>query len=346
MENQNRVLDVSWGTILKIVASLGALYLLFIIKDLLVWFLFALIISILFNPAINFLQKRHFPRVLATILVYFGLFALFGLLIYQAAPFLFSEVRHFALKVPEYFEQASPYLRGLKISALENFQNFTLTIENIFLQASSNIFSALATFFGGLLAALAIFTIAFFLSIEEKGLERMIELISPRGHKQRILKIWKRSQRKVSLWFGTRILGALFVGITTTIACYALDVKYAFLFGLLAGLSDFIITIGPLIIGAVIAMTIALTSLPKALLFAAIFVLIQQIEERVLTPVLNRKFLHLSPALVLMALLVGSKLWGLMGALLAIPLMGMLFEFVRGVIQTREVEEISNKSNV
>ena len=73
------ILDISWATIVKIIVALGGLYLIFLVRDILIWFIFALIISILFNPAVNFFRKLKIPRVLACILVYLSIFVLLGL---------------------------------------------------------------------------------------------------------------------------------------------------------------------------------------------------------------------------------------------------------------------------
>ncbi|MFA5348810.1 MAG: AI-2E family transporter [Candidatus Paceibacterota bacterium] len=331
MDNQQKILDISWLTIVRFIIAAIIIYFLFIVKDLAIDFIFAVIISILFNPAINFLEKKKLPRVLASIIVYFGIFILLGLFVYLTAPMLFSELRDFAMKFPEYFETASPYLKGLQLSALANFQSFTQALENMLAKTSSSFFNALGSIFGGIITTIAIFSISFFLSLEEKGIEKSLAALIPDKYRQKALGVWSASQRKVSVWFGTRVLGMLFIGIITTITCYCLGIKYAIFFGLLAGLSDLIPTIGPLVAGAVIVMFVLVLSLPKALLFVVIFILMQQIENHVLIPILSKKFLKLSPALVLMAVLIGSRIWGILGSILAIPLMAMLFEVIKGI---------------
>jgi len=341
MENgQQKILDISWWTIGRLIVAAIIIYFLFLIQDLLVYFIFAVIISILFNPAINFLERKRIPRVFSAIIVYFGIFLLLGLMIYLTAPFLFRELREFAMKFPQYFETASPYLKGLKIGALSSLQGFTQAMESMLAKSSTSFFAALSSIFGGLITTVAVFSISFFLSLEQKGIEKAIVLIIPEKYRQKALDVWSSSQRRVSIWFGTRVLGMIFVGVFTSIICFALNIKYAVFFGLLAGLADIVATIGPLIIGVVIGIFILLISVPKALIFIAAFFLVQQIENHVLTPVLSKKFLKFSPALVLMAILIGSKVWGILGSILAIPFMAMLFEFIKGIITRKENTEV------
>ena len=332
----SRVLDISWATILKIIFALGALYFVFLVRDILIWFIFALVISILFNPAINFLRKLHLPRVMAAILVYLSVFILLGGFIFVLAPLLFSELQQFSINLPAYFEQAAPYLSGLKIEALRNFQSFTEALGKGLSSASANIFAAIGAIFGGITSTIVIFSIAFFLSLEEEGLAKAIMLIFPPRYKTKILTVWQRSQKKVAAWFGVRIICCLFIGLVVGIACYVLNIKYAAFFGLFAGIFNIILTIGPFLSGtAIVLFILTIAGLPKAIIFLVIFFIAQEIEGYVIMPLLSKRFLRLSPSLVLISLLVGAKLWGLLGAILAIPLVGMFFELIQGFMEKK-----------
>ena len=337
--NQPKVLDISWEAILKMAIALFIFYLTYLIRDILIWVVFGLIISVLFNPAIDFLQKKHFPRTVATILIYVTLFITIGFLIYSIAPLFVTEIQQFSQFFPEYFEKLSTPLRGLGIEAFESIDAFTKTFEQGLAKASANIFSAVGAVFGGIFSAVTIFTIALFLSLEEKSLDRLIGILSPKRYEAFALSLWARSQKKVSGWFGSRILCCLFVGLTTYLACYALNIKYAVSFGLLSGVLNMIPIIGPVIVGVAVAILVAATSWTKAVFFIITFIIIQQIEGNVLSPVLTKKFIGLPPVLVLVSVMVGAKLWGFMGALLAIPVAGILFEFLRDFLKKRREEK-------
>ena len=107
--NGNRVLDISWGTILKVAIAFLIFYIIFLVRDILVWGIFALIISVLFNPAINFLHRLHIPRVLSVIFVYVAVFGILGLLIYWVAPMFVFEIQQFSQLFPQYFERIAPH---------------------------------------------------------------------------------------------------------------------------------------------------------------------------------------------------------------------------------------------
>jgi len=331
------ILDISWATIIKIIIALGGLYFVFLVRDILIWFIFALIISILFNPAINFLKKLRVPRILATILIYSVLFVILGLFIFLISPMLFSELQKFTVLFPEYFNSIAPYLNGLGIEAFKDFRTFSDTIGQMLTDASSNIFLAMGTFFGGLMSAVAIFAIAFFLSLEEKGVASAIKLAAPYKYKEYVGKVWRNSQKKVSSWFAVRIFCCIFIGLSAGITVFVLNIPYAVFFGLLAGVSNIVVSIGPFLSGLTISLfVLAIGGFSKALIFLLAFFIAQEIESYIIMPVLTKKFLRLSPSLVLISLLVGAKLWGLLGAILAIPLVGMLFEFIKGFLQRKQ----------
>lgn len=313
-----------------------SLYLIFLLRDVLVLIIFALIISILFNPAIEFLQRYKIPRVLAAVLIYVGLFGLMGFFVYLTIPVFIDELKQFSQFFPQYFEKLAPPLKGLGLETFNSFDNFVDSLGEMTVKASSSIFSAISIVFGGIFSTIVIFTIAIFLSFEEKAIERMVGIFSPKRYEAYILDLWHRSQVKVSAWFGSKILTALFVGLVTFIACKILAVKYAISFAFLAGIFNIIPIIGPVVSGAVIFIFTALDSWTKAIFILIAFSLLQQIEGNIITPILTRKFVGIPAALVLVALLIGSQLWGILGAILAIPLAGVIFEFLRDFLKKKK----------
>lgn len=334
--NGEKTLDISWGTILKIGIAFFGFYILYLIRDILIWFVFALIISVLFNPAIDFLQKRRVPRAVATLFIFIFVFGILGLLIYLVVPVFISEIQQFTKLFPQYFEKFAPPLKELGLAAFENFEIFTQSFQEWLIRASASIFSALAAIFGGIFSTFTIFILAIFLSLEEKGVERAIRVLSPKRQEQEVLNLWKSCQAKVSGWFGARILACLFVGVVSFIALWLFKIDYPFALALFAGVTNIIPIVGPIIAGVITALIAALDSWWKAALILIVFIIIQQIEGNILTPVLTKRFIGLPPALVLISLLIGGKLWGILGALLAIPLAGIVFEFTRDFLKKRK----------
>ena len=128
------------------------------------------------------------------------------------------------------------------------------------------------------------------------------------------------------------------MGLLTFVALRVLNVEYDVSLAIFAGITNFIPIVGPVIAGLVILLIVMLDNVAKALFVVLAFIIIQQIES-ILTPILSRRFVGMSPILVLIALLVGGTLWGVMGAILAIPVIGILFEFLRDFFKKKKEAE-------
>ncbi len=334
MDNE-KLLDISWRTIAKISIGIACFYILYSVRDILIWFIFALTISVLFNPAVSFLQKRKIPRGLGVILIYVGVFGMLSVLIYLIVPIFVSEIQAFLESFPEYFEKISPPLKGLGFQAFENIGSFLKALGNSLEGMADNIFSVLFSIFGGVFSALFVIVTAIFLSLEERGIERTLMLLFPKKYESQVLNVWARCQKKVAGWFGARLLACLFVGLASYVTFLLFNVKYPFTLALFAGVFNFIPYVGPLLTGIVIFLIVFPTEMFKAIFVLIAFTLIQQIEGSILSPILMKKFVGLPPALVLISLVVGANLWGLLGAILAIPLFGILFEFFKEFLEKR-----------
>lgn len=341
MSKENYSLDVSWTTILRFATVLVSLYFLFLIKDLVVWLIFALIISILFEPSIGYLKRKRVPRTLGAIIMYLGTFGILSLIIYFTVPVFLSEIKSFAKLFPRYFETISGPLSGLGFEAFSNLESFLNTINSTLQEAASSVFSGLFAVFGGIGSTVFTLTLAFFLSIEERPAEKTLKIIFPPEYEDFIMDLWNECRKKVTAWFGIRLLASLFVAIASYVAFLLFNVEYPLSLALLAGVLEIIPVLGPAITAVIAFMLVSLDSFIKALLVVIFLMIIQEIEGHVLTPVLSKKIMNLPPALILVALTVGAKLWGLMGAILTIPLLGILFEFIKRVLEKRK--EISSQ---
>jgi len=333
--NGEKVLDISWGTIFKIIIVSVSFYILYLIRDILIWFVFALVISILLNPPIEFLQRRKVPRVIAVIFLYLAVFGLLSLLVYLAASFFINEIQQFAQFLPQYLEKISPFLVSLGIPVEMYIQSFGGNLGKL----TTGLTNALFAIFGGIVSTFFTITMAIFLSMEQKPIEKVLSLFFPKKYEAYALNLWSRSQRKVTGWFLTRIIACLFIGVLSYIAFLLFNTRYKISLALIAGILNFIPVVGPMVTGALIFLITLFDSSLKAILVLTAFILIQQVENNILTPILSRKIIGLSPVLVLIALAIGAQLWGILGAILVIPLAGILFEFLKEFLHKRKEEK-------
>jgi len=337
--NKEQVLDISWDTIFKIVVTIFFFYFIIQVKSILILFAFALIISMLFNPAIKFLEDFKIPKVFSVSIVYSSLFIFIGIVFYFILVALATEVESFAQVLPIYFQQFSPYLQDIGIYAFEDIISFFEDAKNSIAQLTSAIFNASFAFFGGVFTTFLVMTMAFFLSLEDKIVDRAVVLIFPKKYEKYVCSLWKKSQQQVSGWFLSRILSCIIVGLITIISALILGVKYPFSLGLIGGLFNFIPYVGPVIAGLFMFSITAIDSLTKAIFIVIVYGIAQLIENSILDPILSKKFVGLSPVVVILAITIGETLWGFLGALLAIPLAGIVFEFLKDFLDKKKREE-------
>jgi predicted PurR-regulated permease PerM len=334
-------LDITWKTIAKVFVAIFVFYMAYLIKDVALWFFFALVISVLLAPAINFLRWFKIPKIIAIILVYFFIFGFLGFLIYLIAPVFIVELRLFSQQIPDYFEKINPFLRQWGVDVAYSFNDLTQILVNRVEQGSKGVINAISTFFGGIASAIFILTLAFFLSLEEKGVEKFLIILTPKKYEEQIVNTFQRAQKKVSSWFGARILACLFVGIASFIIFFIFDIKYAFLLALIAGILNFIPYIGPWITAFLLLAFVSVSdSWIIAIYIFIIFTIIQTIEGNVLTPILMKKMINLPPALVLIALLIGSQMFGFLGVVFAVPVFGIVYEFLKEFLEKKRTEAI------
>jgi len=339
---KEQTLDISWKTIIKIFIAIFAFYLIYLAKDIALWFFFGLAISILLEPAIKFLRKMWIPKMVSIILIYTSILGLLGILIYLMAPIFIIELKQFSNYLPDYFNKINPLLQQLGIDFADSFSELTKSLVGGLEQGSKSVMGAIVSFFGGLASTVVILTIAFFLSLEDRGPERFLAFIAPQKYQEHIVSFFEKAQTKVAGWFGARIIACAFVGVASFIVFYIFDIKYALMLALLSGVLNFIPYIGPLITAISLIVFVMVSS---GSWFITLYVLlaiwaVQAIENNLLTPFLMKKMIDLPPVLVLISLLMGAKLFGFLGTIFIVPVSGIIYEFVKELIERkREVLE-------
>ena len=326
---EEKILDLSWETIFKICALLFLIYILYLTKEILILIIFAFLLSFLVEPAISFLEEKKISRPISTLFIYFFLFSFLGILIFFLVSPIFSEFQKLIKSIPEYFEKISPTLKHFGILASENFEDLLKTFQDWLIKASRSIFSAIFAIFGGIFSTLTVFFLSIFISLEREIGGRIIRFFSPRGKEEKFLIVFKNCQKKVSAWFGSRILSCLFVFLLTLLSLKIFKVDYAFSLSLLSGFLNIIPILGPIVSGVLIFLVSFFDSLKKAIFAILAFTLIQQIDGNILGPILTKKFVGLPPLLTLISLLIGGKILGFWGAVFSIPLTAIIVEVIR-----------------
>jgi len=336
MKKEIEMIDITWRAIFKVIAAIILFWIIYLLRDVVVWAILALFISILFNPLIDILEQKKIKRVFATIIVYFSFLLLCTLIMFVIVPSLVTETQYFSSNFSQYFNMVPNYLSQIGLNSFESIYSLNSSLNQNLINVSSNIFGIFTSLFGSLFAGLTIFVLAIFMSLEEKEIIKGLKLISPKGFEEAVLNRWERSQHHVVAWFGSRVLACICVTIMTFLLCVFLKIKFAIALALLSGLLNMVPMVGPIISGVIVAAFALAISLPKLVIATIFLVIIQQIESNILMPIFTKKMSGLPSVLVLISILVGGILGGIIGAILAIPMAGIIFEGLKDYFNSRK----------
>jgi predicted PurR-regulated permease PerM len=180
--------------------------------------------------------------------------------------------------------------------------------------------------------AFGVVFVAAYLLADARTIHAAILRATPHGYRRDVQGLWHAFALTLSRYLGGLVLALIFEGSLSAIGLYLLGVPYAALLGVLVLVTGLIPYLGAWI-GAVPAVLIALSISPTtALLTMGLYLLVQQLEGNVLTPRLQGNAVHVHPLIIFLGVVVAAELWGVAGAVIAIPIMAVLrvlFDFFR-----------------
>ncbi len=317
-------IEPSTKTIFKVVLIVLALVFLWLIRDIIMILLLAIILASAMEPLVGYLNIRKVPRVVTVLAVYIILLGLAGLVISLIVPIVASQFTVLAQNLPFYTQQLFDRFPNLHL-VLGN-ANLGDTFNSVFNEATGG--HALITrtigIFNGLFALITVLVVSFYLVAQQQAMIDFINSVVPPKQQAFTMSLVRKIQRRMGLWVIGQLILSLTIFAMSYIGLTLLGVKYALFLALLAGLLEVVPYIGPFV-SAIPAIFFALIQSPAlAVAVAVLYVLVQKTEGYFLVPKIMQKTVGTSPLLVLLALLVGFKLAGIFGLLLAVPLVGAI----------------------
>ncbi|MEK7115849.1 MAG: AI-2E family transporter [Patescibacteria group bacterium] len=319
-----RSISIETGTVLKVVSMFLALGFLYLIRDILALVFVALFLAALMHPAAHALARRRIPKGVTVISFYLLLFGLMALAVGLLLPTVIDQSSQLIGSLGKSFEMVSGSIQTLKdFSTTHGLQgNVQASVQSFGLQAAkaaSGLFSTLAEVVGGFIGLIVILVMAYYMVVQEEEARKMFHHFVPDEYKELTTAIIKRVEEKISRWLLGQLSLCVIIGILYFIGLSVIGVNAALVLALFGGFTEFIPYLGP-ILGAIPVFVIAFTESPmKAALAIGVIIIIQQLEGHIIVPKIMQRVVGLNPIVSIVALLVGAKLFGLVGALLAIP---------------------------
>ena len=301
-------IEISTRTILFIFALITGLWFLLIIRDILFLLFVAFIITSALTPVVDYLESFKLPRALAILLIYSVLILLLvlgGSLIF---PPLLTESAKLINNIPVYATQLSPYI---KINLDTVFQQIAPLGQNV-LMITLDIFSHIVSI-------LTILVFSFYFLLARNSLDQFIGIFIGTTVSKKVMHLIYKVELRLGAWVRGQIILCLVIAVTSFIGLSLLGINYALPLALIAGILEAIPIIGPSI-SAIPALLVALTASPsQAIAVGILYFLIQQFENHIVVPTVMKKTVGIPPLGSLISLMIGGKLGGILGVLLAIP---------------------------
>jgi predicted PurR-regulated permease PerM len=319
-EKNSLKLDIPTSQLFKIVGVLLLIYLSYILQDVIILLFFSFILMAAAKPSVAVLQKRlRVPDALAVALVYISILLIFGGTIYFISKPLGAELNHFSSNGPDLANSLVakfPFLEG-KIDG-QSFSDLFGNIFSNFGNALGNAVNLTFSAFGALFQGVTVFIISIYLLLEREKLLKFFILITRLDHKK-FIYVYETVENQLGAWVRGQVVLGFVVGFFTYIGLLILGLKFALPLAVLAGILEIVPIIGP-IISAVPVVLVGFSASPvTGLLSLLVMILVQQLENHILVPVVMKRAVGLSPVVTLVSVLIGSKLFGIVGSIIAVP---------------------------
>ncbi len=333
-------ISITSGTVVKTIVILALAALLYKILDVVLIVLVAITIASSIEPGIAGLVKRRIPRILAVILIYLSMFGLFFVLFYFFLPSVLEDFATFISQLPTYLESFTrsgafntySAILGLPAPSEASSAEMMAGIRGFFDLGTvfGNPIAAASAIFGSFLSLMLVVIFSFYFAVIDTGVDDFLRIITPKSHREYILGLWKRSQKKIGLWMQGQLILAVIIGVLVFLGLTIIGVPHALVLAVIAGCFELIPVFGPTL-SAVPAVIIGFVYGGPliGLVVIGLYVVLQQFENHLIYPLVVTRVVGVSPILVILALIVGGTLFGFAGIILSVPAAAVLQEFVR-----------------
>lgn len=313
--------------------SMGMLYFFLKVRSILPPFFLAVVLAYLLNPIVELIQGKGFSRVPAILIVYFSCIFFTYLLAAYGFPVFLRELDVFAEAIPDYALRVQSLVRefyeryqriDIPESVRQVIDETLVGLEASLTAGVRQLAQAMINFFTRLMSLVLAPVLTFYLLKDAEHINRRLAAVIPVSWRTHVLPLWEEVDQVLMKFIRGHLLVASMVGVLTSLGLALVGVKFYLLLGIIAGIADLIPYFGP-IIGAIPAVGLALlNSSQQALYVLLVMVVVQQVENNLLSPKILGDSVGLHPVVVIFVLLAGGHLFGILGMLLAVPLTAIL----------------------
>jgi predicted PurR-regulated permease PerM len=311
----------------------------------------AIVIASAIEPVTQWAKRRAVPRLPTVIGVYIiGALFLAGFFYFLLLP-LIGEVSSFMKTLTVYSNSVvngsvlsdmfeTEELFG-KIDTKSLLGDLNTYLNNFSTFLSKGVFSTVAVIFGGVASFIIMIVLSFYLAVQEEGITKFLKTIVPLKHENYAVSLWRRSQLKIGYWMQGQLMLGVLVMVLVYIGLIIIGVPHALLLAVLAGVLELIPLFGATL-AAIPALFVAYAAggVTTALIVAALYLVIQQLENHVIYPMVVKKMVGVPAMVSILAIVIGAQLAGFLGVLISVPVAAVVMEFLND-LEERKIAKLS-----
>ena len=286
------------------------------IKAIIFMTFIAYIISVGLNKGIDRLEHQlKWPRIFSVLIAY----VLFLLVLSLFVAFIF----------PPLIKELSVLLTNIQLPLIfqDELKDFEVNFGSIkglldtFGTSISTAFTILSSTFSGAFVAITTMVIALYFSLEKPKIIDDLASFFSQDQAKEIKSFFHEIDNQLGNWIRGEMILMTVIGLLTFVGLIILQVPYALPLAIIAGLLEIVPNIGP-VFSAVPAIIVAFLTFgwPAALAVSVLYLLVQQLENNLIVPKIMRSSVNINPLVSILGILIGAKLFGVVGALLAVPI--------------------------
>lgn len=301
-------IEISIKTVVFAFALLASLWIVGQILDILILLFISFLVMTAFYPLVIFLERLRIPRMIGILFLYAVVFGVFGASLVSAVPTLIGQSARLMQELPGFVARILPYW-NIDVTAIS--QQIAPIGESL-VKVTLGVFS-------NILAIVTVLVFTFYFLMERRHADQILTSVFGEDVAAKVLELLRSVERRLGYWVRGQLLLMVAVGVLSYIGLTLLHIDFAVPLAILAGLLELIPMIGPTI-SAIPAVLVALATSPLlALSVVALYIVVQQLENNLLVPLVMKKSVGFPPILTILILLVGGRLAGAAGAILSIP---------------------------
>jgi predicted PurR-regulated permease PerM len=310
-------IDISLSSVLTFFGVLIGLMLLFLIRDVVVVVFISLVLASALDPIVDWFE-RFWPRWAGVTAVFATILAVLILVGFLMIPPVINQTQGLIDNFASGNLNFSIPQLGIDVNSQNIIHDLHQNAHSL-TSAIQPLLSTTQSVFTGATAVLGVIILTLYILLDEKIMKQSVVDLVPAQHRDQVILVGHRVADKMGAWLRGQIFLSIAVAVGALIGLWLFGVNYALTLALFAGITELLPIIGPFL-GAGAAILVALAdSVSTAVFIGLWFLALQQAEAHVLVPQIMRKTLGLSPVVIVVALLIGAKLMGILGLLLAVP---------------------------